>query len=312
MSLFGVTQQSLFGGEDTVAATPAAPRYKAATLYKIPLDTLKPDPAQPRVHFDEEALEALAASLRKQGVIQPVLFRVDDLGEAILVAGERRWRAAAQAGLKTIPALCTTGDPLELSMVENTLREELTAVELAEALGRLREQRGYTLEQLSALVGRAISTVSEILSLNRLPQEIRDDCRKNPAMPRDILVRIARADSAEEMLLLFSRYVKGSLDRARLDQERIQARDKSDRPIKFSVVSRRLSSYHATITSIEVSSLKPAQRRKLKPLLQAALGDLTSLLKSVDEIPVVKVRASSAKESSSLPGETSIDLQEGS
>jgi hypothetical protein len=119
------------------------------------------------------------------------------------------------------------------------------------------------------------------------------------------------------MLQLFSRYVKGTLDRERFDRERNKGVVKSDRPIKFSVVSKRLSSYHSTITSLDVTSLKPAQRRKLKPLLQAALYDLTSLLNSVDEIPVGKAKSSRAKESSSLPDEistdeTSIDLQAGS
>ncbi len=280
MSLFGATQQSLFGGEEPAVAitAPPPPRYKAATLYKIPLEGVKPDPAQPRIHFDEEALEALAASLRQLGVIQPVLFRVNEGGEAILVAGERRWRAAGLAGLKTIPALCTAGDPLELSMVENTLREELTAVELAEALGRLREQRGYTLEQLSALVGRALSTVSEILSLNRLPPEIRDECRSNPAMPRDILVRIARAETPEEMVRLFRRYVQGSLGR-----EELKDRGRPERTLKFAVLAKQLTTYRSKISAIEVASLKPAQRRKLKPLLQAALSDLAALLKCVEE-----------------------------
>ena len=280
MSLSGATQQSLFGGEEPslAVAAPPSPRYRAATLYKIPLEGVKPDPAQPRIHFDEEALEALAASLRQLGVIQPVLFRVNELGEAILVAGERRWRAAGLAGLKTIPALCTAGDPLELSMVENTLREELTAVELAEALGRLREQRGYTLEQLSALVGRALSTVSEILSLNRLPQDIRDECRSNPAMPRDILVRIARAVTPEEMARLFRRYVQGSLDR-----EELKGCGRPERSMKFSVVAKQLTIYRSKITAIDVASLKPAQRKKLRPLLQATLDDLTTLLKCVEE-----------------------------
>ena len=280
MSLFGATQQSLFGGEEPAVAitAPSPPRYRAATLYKIPLEGVKPDPAQPRIHFDEEALEALAASLRQLGVIQPVLFRVNEGGEAILVAGERRWRAAGLAGLKTIPALCTAGDPLELSMVENTLREELTAVELAEALGRLREQRGYTLEQLSALVGRALSTVSEILSLNRLPTEIRDECRSNPAMPRDILVRIARAETPEEMVRLFRRYVQGSLGR-----EELKGGGRPERTVKFSVLAKQLTSYRSKICAIEVASLKPAQRKKLRPLLQAALSDLATLLKCVEE-----------------------------
>jgi ParB family transcriptional regulator, chromosome partitioning protein len=259
-------------------AAPVSVRYKPATLYKMPLDSLKPDPDQARIHFSEDALEALAASLRRQGVIQPVLFRLDDQGEATLVAGERRWRAARQAGLKTIPGLCITGDPLELSMVEYTLREELTAVELAEALGRLKEQRSYTLEQLATLVGKALSTVSEILSLTRLPREIRDECRTNQAMPRDILVRIARAETPEEMIRLFSRYRKGLTDR-----QQLKTMDKSGQPLKFSAVTRHLTTHQAKLSAIDVISLKPAQRKKLKPLLQTAIKEMTTLLKQVED-----------------------------
>ena len=278
MTKLRVTQQSLFGAEEPVTSpTPPAPaRYKPATLYKIPLDNLQPDPAQPRIHFAEEALELLAASLKSQGVIQPVLFRLDEQGEAILVAGERRWRAARQAGLKTIPALCVVGDPLEISMVENTLREDLTAVELAEALGRLKELRGYTLEQLSVLIGKAVSTVSEILSLNHLPPEVRDVCRKNQSIPRDILVRIARAETQEEMVRLFERYVQGTLSRNKLKEQGSQLR-----PLKFSVLAKQLTSYNSRITTIEVATLKPAQRKKLKPLLQQAARDISTLLGSL-------------------------------
>lgn len=274
-------QQSLFGGDETGAAPAPAPappvRYKPATFYRISLDTLKPDPGQPRVHFAEEALESLATSLRQQGVIQPVLFRLDDRGEAILVAGERRWRAARRAGLKTIPALCVTGDPLEISMMENMMREELSAVELAEALGRLREVRSYTLEQLSVLIGRAVSTVSEILSLNRLPPSVRDACRADRSVPRDVLVRIARAATPEEMERLFRRYRSG------IPAGRRQEGGTALRPVKFSTLSRHLTASTARITSVDVTALKPAQRKKLKPILQKAVGELTSLLESLEK-----------------------------
>ena len=161
-------------------------------------------------------------------------------------------------------------------MVENTLREDLTAVELAEALGRLKELRGYALEQLSVLIGKAVSTVSEILSLNHLPPEVRDICRKNQSVPRDILVRIARAETQEKMVRLFERYVQGTLSRNKLKEQGSQLR-----PLKFSVLAKQLTSYNSRITTIEVATLKPAQRKKLKPLLQQAAKDISTLLSSL-------------------------------
>jgi ParB family chromosome partitioning protein len=271
-------QQSLFGADEveTTHERPTAPHYKPDTLHEMALHKLQPDPKQPRAHFDEERLEALAVSLRQQGVRQPVLFRVNENGEAILVAGERRWRAARLAGLKKIPALYVEGNPLEISLMENTQRENLTAIELAEALWRLKDQRHSSLKELSALIGKADSTVSEILSLNRLPEAVRDVCRADRSVPRDILVEIAKAPTQEEMIRRFERYTKNTTT------GRPQEISETVRPVKFSMLSRHLTNYTARITSVDVTTLKPAQRIKLKPLLQKAVDELSALLNNLN------------------------------
>jgi len=171
------------------ATTPIT--YEKGKLYNLNLADLLPDPDQPRKYFDEQALAELRASIEKHGVLQPVLVRQGADGGLLLVSGERRYLASKLAGCQTIPAVFTDGEPTEISIVENLLRENLTAIEEAEAIERLRAEHDYTLAELGAALGKAESTMSEILSLNRLPAEVKDDCRNDPKTSRSILVAIA-------------------------------------------------------------------------------------------------------------------------
>jgi ParB family chromosome partitioning protein len=144
-------------------------------LAELPIDSLAPNPNQPRVHFDEETLEELAASIREIGVLQPVLARALGGGRYQLVAGERRWRAARRAGLTTIPAIVRTTDDLssiEQALVENLHRQDLTPLEEAAAFQQLIEDFHLTHEQVSARVGKSRSAVTNTLRLMSLPPTI--------------------------------------------------------------------------------------------------------------------------------------------
>lgn len=123
-------------------------------LYEMPLADLQQDPNQPRKYIDPAALEELTASIKEHQVIAPILFRVEN-GLCYIVAGERRCIAARPAGLTTIPAVFTD-DPRydEISLIENTIRADLTAVEEAEALDRLRLSRGCTQDDLARFMGK--------------------------------------------------------------------------------------------------------------------------------------------------------------
>ena len=145
-------------------ATPLT--YEKGKLYDLALTGVQPDPDQPRKYFDEQALTELKASIEKHGVLQPVLVRQGADGALLLVSGERRYQAAKLANCPTIPAVFTDGEPAEISLVENLLRENLTAIEEAEAIDRLKTQHNYLLSDLSAVLGKSDSTLSEILSLN--------------------------------------------------------------------------------------------------------------------------------------------------
>ncbi|MBA3016106.1 MAG: ParB/RepB/Spo0J family partition protein [Proteobacteria bacterium] len=187
---------------------------KEGRLFRLALDQIFPNPDQPRKFFDQEKLAELASSIRDQGVLQPILVReerlADDDSRYIIVAGERRFRAAGLAGLIEIPALITMGDPDEIAIIENLQRENLKPVEEAEGLAKLMASHGYTQEKLGEVVGKAKSTVSEILSLTKLPQAIRDEVRSSE-LSKMVLIEIAKQDSEEMMLSLFDQIKQGGL-----------------------------------------------------------------------------------------------------
>jgi ParB family transcriptional regulator, chromosome partitioning protein len=141
-------------------------------LRSLPVELIVPNPRQPRRAFDESTLEALAASLRERGVLQPVLVRPVAGGTYELVAGERRWRAAQIAGLESIPALVRARDDaeaLEAALIENMAREDLNPVEEARACAALVEELGLTREVVGLRVGRSRVAVSNLLRLLDLP-----------------------------------------------------------------------------------------------------------------------------------------------
>ena len=178
----------------------------------ISLDSIDGNPFQPRSHFDEQALEELASSIRKLGIVQPLTVRETGNGRYQLIAGERRLRAARLAGLTRVPAYIRTADDqamLELALVENIQREDLDAIEVAISFQRLIEECRLTQEQLSDRVGKQRSTISNYLRLLRLPAEIQLGIRnkhvmmghartlvniENPKTQMDVYYRIVDGD----------------------------------------------------------------------------------------------------------------------
>jgi len=150
----------------------AAP--EAGELRELPVDAIEPNPSQPRTRFDPDALAALAASIEASGVVQPILVRPLRAGVFELVAGERRWRAARQAGLERIPAVVRDSpepERLQAALIENMVREDLNPVEEARACATLVEDLGVTKEELGKRVGRSRPRVSNLIRLLDLPEE---------------------------------------------------------------------------------------------------------------------------------------------
>ena len=180
--------------------------YEHGRLYEMPLADLRPDPNQPRKYIDPAALGELTESIKQQGVVTPILFRVEN-GSAYVIAGERRCEAARQAGLTVIPAIFMDSPNYEeIALIENMVRTDLTAVEEAEALERLRQSRDYKQEDLARIIGKALSSISMTLSLNKLPQTIRDECRNNPSIPKRVLIEIATKKQERSMLTAYEAY----------------------------------------------------------------------------------------------------------
>jgi ParB family chromosome partitioning protein len=147
---------------------------RGSALREVPISSIRPNALQPRTHFDEEAMSALAASIRELGVLQPVLVRpIGDGSEYELIAGERRWRAARRAGLQTIPVLvrevAADAHSLEQALVENLHREDLGPLEEAAAYQQLIDDFGHTHEQVATRVGKSRATITNTLRLLQLP-----------------------------------------------------------------------------------------------------------------------------------------------
>ena len=146
-----------------------------ALLADVPVAAIVPNPNQPRVHFDEETLSELTASIAEMGVLQPILLRPVEDGTYELVAGERRWRAAQRAGLTTIPAVVRMTDDassVEQALVENLHRQDLTPLEEAAAYQQLLEDFGLTHDQLSARIGKSRSAITNSIRLLGLPPTV--------------------------------------------------------------------------------------------------------------------------------------------
>jgi ParB family chromosome partitioning protein len=155
---------------DTAAQPPRS-------YYQAPVEEVHPHPNQPRRRFEEAELEELARSIRTHGIIQPLIVRARAGGGFILIAGERRWRAAQRAGLLEVPVVVqdvSSRDSFERALVENLQRADLNPIEEAEAYQRLVGEHGYTQEQVAERVGKERSTVTNSLRLLKLPTGVRD------------------------------------------------------------------------------------------------------------------------------------------
>jgi ParB family transcriptional regulator, chromosome partitioning protein len=161
-------------GRGLAAILPEASAEPVGELRELPVELVKPNPKQPRTRFDEESLAGLAASIEASGVVQPLLVRPLADGSYELIAGERRWRAAQQAGLAKVPAIVRDSERaerLQVALIENVVREDLNPVEEARACAALVEDLGLSKEDLARRIGRSRPSVSNLIRLLDLPDE---------------------------------------------------------------------------------------------------------------------------------------------
>ncbi|WP_321531667.1 ParB/RepB/Spo0J family partition protein [uncultured Desulfuromonas sp.] len=220
--------------------------YVEDQLYELELTLLSPDPNQPRKHFDDKALQELKETICQHGVLQPVLFTLSEDGQLQLISGERRYRASKLAGMTHIPAIFKKQASLEVALIENIVRENLSPIEEAEAIQRLIDDKICRQKDLPEKLGKAKSTISEILSLNRLPEEIKSDCRSNNLVPRGILVEVAKKRKKHTMLSLYEKYKARGLTRG-------EVRKVSRQPRKTSPGSSLQKSIDQVMRKIELA-----------------------------------------------------------
>jgi ParB family chromosome partitioning protein len=161
-------------GRGLAAILPESEAGEAGELRELPVELIKPNPEQPRTNFDPEALAALAASIETSGVVQPLLVRPLHDGSYELVAGERRWRAAQQAGLEKVPAVVrdqAETERLQAALIENMVREDLNPIEEARACDALLNELSLSKEDLARRVGRSRPSISNLIRLLELPDE---------------------------------------------------------------------------------------------------------------------------------------------
>lgn len=167
----------------------------------IALEKLDPNPEQPRVEIGD--LTELTDSIKEKGVLEPLLVKpVNAAGRWMIIAGERRWRAARAAGLREVPCIELEVDDravAEIALIENMQRKDLTAWEEADGLRALCEKFGYTHEEIAKKVGKSRSSITEALSIATLPAELRDKCRRADISAKSLLLQIVRQPDEEAM-----------------------------------------------------------------------------------------------------------------
>ncbi|HEV7922729.1 MAG TPA: ParB/RepB/Spo0J family partition protein [Thermoanaerobaculia bacterium] len=186
----------------------------------LPLDVVEPNAEQPRTQLGN--IEELAASIREKGVLEPILVRQMGPNRYQIISGERRYRAATLAGLDEIPAIELDVDDkeqLEIALIENIQRKDLTPFEEAEGFAALQQKFGYTHEKISQVIGKSRTTITETLLINEIPDRIRALCRETGISNKSVLVQVARAGSEEAMEQVVRAFGAGELTREDLRRQ---------------------------------------------------------------------------------------------
>jgi ParB family chromosome partitioning protein len=200
----GMGLGALIGGEPEPVAV-AAPAKSAEPASTMEINTIRPNPYQPRTEFDSKEIESLAESLKKDGLLQPVVVRPAGAGFYQLVAGERRWRAAKLAGLPRVPVIIREVEDkrmLELALVENIQRRDLNPMEKARAFRQLMSLNGWTQEQLADSLGMGRPTVANFVRLLDLPPEVQEAVSRGTISMGHARALLALANRATMMQLL--------------------------------------------------------------------------------------------------------------
>jgi len=207
----------------------------AAVGRMIPVDQIRPNPDQPRKALGD--LRELTDSIRAKGVLEPLLVRFMPREDCYyIISGERRYHASRAAGLREVPAIEKMADDaetLEIALIENIQRKDLTPFEEADGLQRLAEQFDYTHDDVAKKIGRARSSVSETLMLRTIPESIRKKCMEHGVLSKSVLLQIAKQQTEKKMMEMLARILQGGLTRDQARKERAEEKTGPQRPQPF-------------------------------------------------------------------------------
>jgi ParB family transcriptional regulator, chromosome partitioning protein len=207
----------------------------AAVGRMIPVDQIRPTPDQPRKTLGD--LRELTDSIREKGVLEPLLVRFMPREDCYyIISGERRYHASRAAGLREVPAIEKMADDaetLEIALIENIQRKDLTPFEEADGLQRLAQQFDYTHDDVAKKIGRARSSVSETLMLHTIPESIRKKCVEHGVLSKSVLLQIAKQQTEKKMQEMLARILQGGLTRDQARKERAEEKTGPQRPQPF-------------------------------------------------------------------------------
>ena len=244
----------------------------------IPIEDIDPNPNQPRQNVGD--LSELIASVREKGVLEPILVRRKE-SRFQIVAGERRYRAAIEAGLPEIPCVVkelTDPEAMEIALVENLQRKDLTAFEEADGLKILAEAHGYTHEMMAQKLGKSRTTVTETVTLSSMPDRVRELCRLADISSKSVLIQVVRQQTPEKMVAFLDNLQKSGLGVTRAQGRRLikAVPDRKGRPKNF-VFNYRTGRDRGLSLSLKFGRVDVSKRDVV-----AALEELTGEIRSKD------------------------------
>ena len=261
-------------------------------VIEIELELLSPNPHQPRRIFDEDSIRQLADSIEENGLLSPInVIENPDVDRGyFLVAGERRARAHRLLGRQKIAAIRVEGDPAALALIENLQREDLHPMDSAQAIQKLMEQHGHTHENVSRVLGKSRIYITEILSLNSLPEQIRDECRTSD-ISKSVLIELARVKDQPTKLSLWEKAKTGKFRVKDLRESKKKDIDRTKKTVEEQAVVSAIILLRS-LKKVSASDLtaNEAQKHKLIDLQKQINSVIDGLLRGEDPVSEVDVQ----------------------
>ncbi|MBQ7617861.1 MAG: ParB/RepB/Spo0J family partition protein [Desulfovibrio sp.] len=253
--------------------------YQVGKVYDLPLCDIQPNPNQPRRSFEKDALEALKLSIAREGLLQPIAVLQGENGKWLIAAGERRFRAVQELGWPSVSARIVEGNVDDLAIMENMIREDLNPMERSLAMSSYLSKHKISRKKLSVILGIARNSISEILSLKKLPQDIQDIIIKDKRYSLHNMRIIARIRDPKEQRAKFEKL------QAKIEGKEINITEEKE--FKPDIKKKRIEKITMEIKHIQ-QSFNKQQLKQIKPQIISLYEQLQALLYKVGDDLFVK------------------------